>query len=491
MGGEKLYGKEHKLEIVLRELIQNSRDAIVARRQCEQGFEGKINVSIVNEGGKTKVSVSDNGVGMSLSTIKDYFLNFGSSFWASDLAKREYPGLRSSGFQSVGRFGIGFYSIFMVASDIVVETRKYDEGLDSNICMKFPKGLCLRPILSYKRSSSTSVSTIISFTIDDNEYTWKPNVEIKPAIYGSNPFSVPYSSVLCNLVAALDVDVFYKEESGNVTKIHSDINSANFDLKQWLKDISYAPYHEGKLYVDYIENNYQRVRKVIHNGVCYGLAALNTLWKSQCSFFDVTTIGGLSNFSHSSGNGEFLGCMFAEPATAKRDGSVSDEVKKEWAKEQYDLLLKQGLSEIDRLRLPYELGRYGIDMTEVMFVRVYLKNVGLLTLPLLDVISLIKNKSLRLLLPLSDLSQNNRIDNYLDYERTIKLMDNDHLLFFVESNSDFLNTTIPDRVYPCNIMHCLQEAVKKFSFNLKTQVVANKACSKLEGKTKSLEVTIF
>ena len=491
LGGEKLYGKEHKLEIVLRELIQNSRDAVVARRQREPGFDGNITVSIATVDGKTKVTVSDNGVGMSLETIKDYFLNFGSSFWASDLAKREYPGLRSSGFQSVGRFGIGFYSIFMVASDIVVESRKYDEGLDANICLKFPKGLCLRPVLSHKRASSTSVSTIVSFTIDDNEYIWKPKLEIKPGIHGVDPFTVPYSSVLSNLVASLDVDVYYKEQLGAVQNIHSDINSANFDVKQWLKDITFAPYHDGTLYVDYIDNNYQRVQKVIHNGICYGLAAINTLWQSKCSYFDVTTIGGLSNFSHRSDNGEFLGCMFAEPSTAKRDGIVSKDVRTEWAKEQYELLLKQGLTETDRIRLPYELGKYGIDMTNDMLVRFVNKRGQLLTSSLLNMVLLSKTQSLKLLFPQSDLSQTNRIENYLDYERTIKFMDQDHLVFFVESNSDFLNTATLDSVFPCNIMYCLQKAAEKLSLSLTVQIVQNKAFSRLGGKTKSIEVTVI
>ena len=91
----------------------------------------------------------DDGVGMSVSTIKDYFLNFGKSFWGSDLAKREYPGLRSSGFKSIGQYGIGFYSIFMVAAKVIVKTRKYDSSLDDNLVLKFPNGLGLSPIVSY------------------------------------------------------------------------------------------------------------------------------------------------------------------------------------------------------------------------------------------------------------------------------------------------------------------------------------------------------
>ena len=95
LGGENLYGKDHKLEIVLRELIQNSRDAVAARRKIDSEYIGDIHIKIEKAEGGIWFSVIDDGVGMSVSTIKDYFLNFGKSFWASDLAKREYPGLKS------------------------------------------------------------------------------------------------------------------------------------------------------------------------------------------------------------------------------------------------------------------------------------------------------------------------------------------------------------------------------------------------------------
>lgn len=192
LGGEKLYGKQHKLEIVLRELIQNSRDAIVARRKIDRGFNGNIHIIVKNIEGNIWITVQDDGVGMSLNTIKDYLLNFGSSFWASDLAKSEYPGLNSSGYSSVGRFGIGFYSIFMVASQVIVETRKYNKGLDDVHVVKFPKGLTLRPVIAKKSGDTSMVSTSVSFLLDENKYHWSNEVSITPNIQGESSFKVPF-----------------------------------------------------------------------------------------------------------------------------------------------------------------------------------------------------------------------------------------------------------------------------------------------------------
>jgi PKD repeat protein len=488
IGGEKLYGKEYKLEVALRELIQNARDSIVARRQREVDFDGKINIVIELIDGKTWVSVKDNGVGMSLQTIKDYFLNFGSSFWASDLAKSEYPGLNSSGFKSVGRFGIGFYAIFMVASEVLVETRKFDQGLDNNIKLRFPNGLCLRPILSKIRGADTSISTIVRFSIDGKKCKWKNFMMIKPSINKVPPFSVPYASVLSNLTAGLDVDVYYSE-LGITQKIHTNIGSSTLDIAQWLKDITYASYHDGSKYVDYINNNYHRIRKVYYNGECYGLAALNTLYKSQCSYFDITTIGGLSNFSHQSGFGEFLGCLFAEPETAKRNGNVADIYKTDWAKDQYNILCKQGLTDMDRLHLPYFLGKYGIDMTDVMEIRVISKSNKISQIELGSLLMKLKNDKKKLVLPLSSFDSN-RIENYLDYQRTLEKINVDELLFITEDNSNFLNINDNDTLFSFNLLHCIKIIAQKKSLKISIANVDNKSVSPFDGKAQAIVISI-
>lgn len=489
LGGEKLYGSEHKLEIVLRELIQNGRDAICARRMIDRDFEGKIIVSVEKVEGITWITVKDNGIGMSLLTLKDYLLNFGSSFWASDLAKREFPGLNSSGYKSVGQFGIGFYAVFMIASEVRVETRRFDKSFDDAYVVKFPKGLCLRPIISNTRSNSSSYSTTVRFSIDELKYRWNSKVEIRPGIQGVSPFEVPFSAVLSNLTAGLDVDVFYKEEEKNEEMIHSDFAKMEIgsnQMREWLKDITYARYRGGNLYTEYIDSNYQRVTKLYSDGKCYGVAAINTLWQANASYFDVTTVGGLATFSHASNDAEFLGCILVEPNTAKRDGNVKKNDNIEWAKEQYSLLYKNGLSEIDRLRLPYIMGQYSIDMTNIMLVRVVNKGGEVFLIQLKNLLFELKDKKLKLIFPLSSYSTNDRIEYYLDYERTREMMSENELLFVVETNCSFLNTEEEDKDFPLNIVNCIRLLSKNLSIKLKETVLDGRAVSRLGGICKAL-----
>ena len=194
LGGKELYGKNDNLLIVLRELIQNARDAINARKLLEgtENYNGKINVKVSKVGEEIVLSVVDNGVGMSLETITHSLLDFGSSFWHEDSVNVEFPGLKSSGFKSVGQFGIGFFSVFMIAKSVELETRKYTDGINDAHLVKFPSGLTLAPIFANYTSSSTTHSTKVSLILDDEHKVWPVEYEvIRNKINGTIEFNFP------------------------------------------------------------------------------------------------------------------------------------------------------------------------------------------------------------------------------------------------------------------------------------------------------------
>lgn len=230
--------------------------------------------------------------------------------------------------------------------------------------------------------------------------------------------------------------------------------------------------------------------KLYSDGKYYGIAAINTLWQANASYFDVTTVGGLSTFGHANNDAEFLGCILVEPNTAKRDGNSKKIDKIEWAKEQYSLLCKNGLSEIDRLRLPYILGQYSIDMTNSMLVRVVNKVGKVFLIQLKDLLLELKDKKLKLIFPLSSYGKDNRIENYLDYERTRTMMSENELLFVVETNSNFLNTEEEDKDFPLNVINCIRILSKKLSLELKETVLDSGAVSRLGGICKVFIVDI-
>ena len=489
LGGEKLYGKEHKLEIVIRELVQNARDSIVARRHREDGFAGRIDVKIKENNGDQWLEVIDDGLGMSMQTIKDYFLNFGSSFWGSDLAKREYPGLNASGYKSSGRFGIGFFSVFMIASEVIVETKKYDEGLDENRVLRFPNGLCLRPIIKKRRGTNTRVSTSVKVKIDRDKTTWNKEVVKRSGIQNVPDITIPYTYVLSNLTAGLDVDVYYSELDASAIMVHQNINDASFKVDKWLKDITYAQCRNNNTIDNYIDNNYKRLRDVVHDGKIYGKALLNTHYNWDSIHFEVTTVGGLSTMSGARSNAEYLGCMFAEPDTAKRDGYLDNSYKKEWAQEQYAILQKEGLTEEDKLYLPYRLGKYDINMTDSMYVIIYTKKGDGMCAKFKDILQLLKDQKEKLVIPISDFDDK-RIEYYLDYQRSIEKLKDDEYLFCTMENSNFLNLELNCKDFPFNFTKCINTLAKQLGYNLHEEIIDEKCASQFCPSIKAMVISV-
>jgi len=147
LGGRALYGDD--AYIPLRELIQNGSDAIRARRLLQDRPKnwGEVTVRLGQDTHGPWIEVEDTGVGMSTRVLKGPLLDFGVSFWGSWEMRDEHPGLLGKAFEAVGKYGIGFFSVFTWGDRVRVTTRRYDAALDDTKVLFFDAGLKSRPIL--------------------------------------------------------------------------------------------------------------------------------------------------------------------------------------------------------------------------------------------------------------------------------------------------------------------------------------------------------
>ena len=116
-------------EIFLRELISNAVDAIqklnmVARTGEFSGdlSEPKIEITLDKE--QKTLAIADNGIGMTADEVKKYINQV--AFSSAEEFVEKYKG--SNDQQIIGHFGLGFYSSFMVAQHVEIETLSYQEG---------------------------------------------------------------------------------------------------------------------------------------------------------------------------------------------------------------------------------------------------------------------------------------------------------------------------------------------------------------------------
>ena len=144
---------------------------------------------------------------MSRTTLCNDLLDFCKSFWASERASREFPGIHASGHSPRGRFGIGFFAIFMAASRAHVFSRRFDKGLDAVRCLSFDNGLSLRPTLAVRQPPDLGmdVSTRVELVLKPGVVTDPARMEIPCAVVGQQDFHVPFTRYVASLVSGIDV----------------------------------------------------------------------------------------------------------------------------------------------------------------------------------------------------------------------------------------------------------------------------------------------
>ncbi|WID98160.1 ATP-binding protein [Bosea vestrisii] len=220
LGGKNLYGSGPLAPI--RELLQNSVDAIRARRVHEQDPDlGQIKISIdLGQGGQKWLHIEDDGVGMSERVLTGPLLDFGQSFWSSAAVQQEFPGLLSKGMNPIGKFGIGFFSIFLLGDHVKVVSRRFDAARSETKVLEF-SSLDARPILRAADSSENlkSFSTRVSVAIKENlrEIHVADDVYPGASVREYWDLSNTLSKGVRHLVSPLDVRVEFEDDTASST----------------------------------------------------------------------------------------------------------------------------------------------------------------------------------------------------------------------------------------------------------------------------------
>jgi molecular chaperone HtpG len=221
----------------VRELLQNSIDACKEREYIEKqegnlSYIPLITVSIEKENdGHTYFKIVDNGLGMDIEIIKNYFLSAGASYRKSlDWQKEFLDDNGKAKIRRSGRFGVGILSAFLIGKEISIETRKHK----SHQGYKFNANLNTELINVLKNSNIFEGGTHIKIKIDDNKidefnkkdykgYEWtkwytlsKPKIQF--LLYGKK--IIPYKN-------------FNPDNNESIPNEWNAIDSAGYDKILW------------------------------------------------------------------------------------------------------------------------------------------------------------------------------------------------------------------------------------------------------------------
>ncbi len=165
-------------EVFLRELISNAVDAIAKLKMVSRSGEysgdiGEPQINIAIDKENKTLSITDNGIGMTADEVKKYINQV--AFSSAEEFIQKYQG--SGDDAIIGHFGLGFYSSFMVAQKVDIDTLSYQEGAQA--VHWYCDG---SPAFELSESTRTERGTTITLTLQDEELEYVEATRIKQLI---------------------------------------------------------------------------------------------------------------------------------------------------------------------------------------------------------------------------------------------------------------------------------------------------------------------
>ena len=245
-------------DIFVRELISNGCDAInkykklvsLGEIENKQDQDYKINVTIDKD--NSTLIFEDNGIGMTEEEVEKY-INQVAFSGAEDFVNK-YKDKMSEENDIIGHFGLGFYSAFMVASKVQIDTLSYKEGAQA---VKWVSEGQTEYELSASEDRNSRGTTITLFLGDDSkefleEYTVRSIID-------------KYCSFLpVNIY--LDVKDSSKEKDENS---ENEIKPLNDTYPLWLKSPKDCTDDEYKEFYRKVFNTFDEPLFWIHLNVDY------------------------------------------------------------------------------------------------------------------------------------------------------------------------------------------------------------------------------
>ena len=112
-------------DIFIRELVANGCDAVAKRKIADPNAEVEYRVTVEADEEKGELRFIDNGVGMTAEEVDKYINQV--AFSGAEEFLKQYGDEKNPKGGIIGHFGLGFYSAFMVADKVTIDTLSYKE----------------------------------------------------------------------------------------------------------------------------------------------------------------------------------------------------------------------------------------------------------------------------------------------------------------------------------------------------------------------------
>ena len=232
-------------EIFLRELISNAADAceklrylsISNEKLLEKDKDFKINILLSKK--TNLISIEDNGLGMSKQELIDNLGTIARSGTSKFLENIKKDKKQSKDLSAIGQFGVGFYSSYMVADKVLVESKKSNEQESWSWESDGKNNYII------KKSSKKTKGTIVNLYLKKDSNEFLDSLRIKEIVK-------KYSNYI-------QFPIFLKNDEEK-----NDEEKINEGEALWLKDKKNIKDDDYKQFYNNISFNFDEPIKTIH-----------------------------------------------------------------------------------------------------------------------------------------------------------------------------------------------------------------------------------
>ena len=243
-------------EIFMRELVSNASDACDKLRfealQNGDLFEGdsELKVDITFDKDAKTLTIQDNGIGMNRDDVINHLGTIAKSGTADFLS--QLSGDQKKDSQLIGQFGVGFYSAFIVADKVTVETRRAGEAAESGVRWE-SKG---EGEFDLEEIEKAGRGTSIMLHLKDDEDEFADSTRLQHLIKKySDHIAIP---------VFVQQDVVENEDGEKEEKAPEAVNQAKAMWTRAKSDISDEDYHE---FYKHVSHDWNEPLTWMHNTV--------------------------------------------------------------------------------------------------------------------------------------------------------------------------------------------------------------------------------
>ena len=243
-------------EIFMRELVSNASDACDKLRfealQNGDLFEGdsELKVDITFDKDAKTLTIQDNGIGMNRDDVINHLGTIAKSGTADFLS--QLSGDQKKDSQLIGQFGVGFYSAFIVADKVTVETRRAGEAAESGVRWE-SKG---EGEFDLEEIEKAGRGTSITLHLKDDEDEFADSTRLQHLIKKySDHIAIP---------VFVQQDAVENEDGEKEEKAPEAVNQAKAMWTRAKSDISDEDYHE---FYKHVSHDWNEPLTWMHNTV--------------------------------------------------------------------------------------------------------------------------------------------------------------------------------------------------------------------------------